>query len=132
MNQLTRLYHKYRDQLTEQFGIGFFHDPLSLFLLTTAGLGLLAILLLLIFRINPAYTSVPTSYNVVYGVTSTGNILSLYGYLLAATAFILLNEFLAWVLFDRERILSYLLGIVGFVIEIIFFIYLFNLTTLIR
>ena len=132
MNQLSKIYHKYRNQLTETFGIGYFHDPISLVLLGSTGLSLLAILLLLIFRLNGGVSQVPIVYDVIYGVTGSGSWVALYGYFLVAVIFGFLNSLLAWILFDKERLLSYLLGIVSLVIYIIFFIFIYNLTMLVR
>lgn len=132
MNKLTQIYNKYRDQLLDLFGPSYFHDPISLVLLGVSGLALLFLLLLLIFRLSGNLSQVPVVYDVIYGVTSTGSWFSLYGYFFAAVAFGLLNSFLAWILFEKERLLSYLLGLVSLVMYLIFFIYLYNLTMLVR
>lgn len=132
MNRLTTIYKKYQAQLLEQFGASYFHDPISLFLLVSAGLSLLAILLLLIFRLNSGVSQVPVVYNAIYGVTGSGSWTALYGYFLAATVFGVFNSALAWILFEKERLLSYLLGIVSLIIYLIFFIYIYNLTSLVR
>jgi hypothetical protein len=74
---------------------------------------------------------IPLSYSVIYGVTSLGSWVNLYFYLLAYTFLGVLNLFVGWAFFEKERLISYLLGFVNIIIGILFIITIFNLTALV-
>lgn len=129
--KIAEIYNKYREKYTQMFGRTFYHDILMISMILVFGLLLVGILLTLIFRVNASVGSIPLSYNVIYGVTSLGSWINLYLYLLAYTFMGALNLFVAWAFFEKERLISYLLGFVNIIVGILFVITLFNLTALV-
>lgn len=129
--KLREIYEKYRDKYIKLFGKSFYHDVVMITMFTIYLLILASILLILIFRVKAGTGVIPLSYNVIYGVTSLGSWLNLYLYL-AGYAFLgLLNLFVAWAFFEKERLISYLMGLTNIVVGILFVIIIFNLTALV-
>lgn len=122
---------KYRDKYTDLFGRSFFRDTLMLAMITGFLLMVVGILLILIFRIKGMTGIVPLSYNVIYGVTSLGSWANLYVYLLAYIFLGVLNLLISWAFFDKERLISYLVGLTTLVIGVIFAVNVYNLTALV-
>jgi hypothetical protein len=100
--------------------------------MTTIYLLILAIiLLLLIFRVKAGTGVVPLSYNVIYGVTSLGSWINLYFYLVGYAVLGLLNLLVAWAFFEKERLISYLMGLTNIALGLLFMIVIYNLTALV-
>ena len=129
--KITEIYNKYREKYIQMFGRTFYHDVLMLTMISTFALLAVAILLVLIFRVKATGGDIPLSYNVIYGVTSLGSWLGLYLYLLAYILMGSLNLFAGWAFFEKERLISYLLGFVNIIIGILFVITIVNLTALV-
>jgi len=129
--KIKEIYAKYKDKYIRLFGRSFFHDILMISMLTIYLLILATILLLLIFRVTAAIGVIPLSYNVIYGVTSLGSWINLYFYLIGFAVLGLLNLFVAWAFFEKERLISYLMGFTNIVIGILFIIIIFNLTAMV-
>ena len=130
MDKINKLYKKYLDMLLEKFGRGFFHDPIMLTLIGIFAVLLIGLLFMIIFRIQLGDVETPLLYNVIYGVTSIGPWFYLYYYLLAVTTIGLLNLLIGWSLFEKERLLAYLLGISNIVLTIVMILFIYNLTAL--
>jgi hypothetical protein len=128
---IKEIYNKYREKYIHMFGRSFYHDIVMLFFISAFFLILISILLILIFRVNVSTGDIPLSYSVIYGVTSLGSWVNLYFYLLAYTFLGVLNLFVGWAFFEKERLISYLLGFVNIIIGILFIITIFNLTALV-
>ena len=128
--KITEIYNKYKEKYIQMFGRTFYHDVLMLGMISAFALIVIGILLVLIFRVRAGGGDIPLSYNVIYGVTSLGSWLNLYFYLLAYVVLGLLNLFAGWAFFEKERLISYLLGFVNIIIGILFVIAIFNLTAL--
>jgi len=124
------IFEKYKVKYTKLFGRTFYHDVVMITMFTIYLLILAAILLILIFRVKTGTGVIPLSYNVIYGVTSLGSWLNLYLYLIGYTLLGFLNLFIAWAFFEKERLISYLLGLVNIVVGILFIIIIYNLTAL--
>jgi len=122
---------KYKEKYTRLFGRSFYHDVVMITMFTIFLLILATILLILIFRVKTSTGVIPLSYNVIYGVTSLGSWFNLYLYLIAYTVLGLLNLFISWAFFEKERLISYLMGLVNIVVGILFIIIIFNLTALV-
>ena len=130
MEKINKLIKKYFDMLLEKFGRGFFHDPIMLTLISIFTVLLIGLLFMIIFRIQLGDVETPLLYNVIYGVTSIGPWYYLYYYLLAVTTIGLLNLVISWSLFEKERLLGYLLGISNIVLTIVMILFVYNLTAL--
>ena len=113
------------------FGRTFYHDMFMITMFTIYLLILSAILLILIFRVKTGTGVIPLSYNVIYGVTSLGSWTNLYLYLGAYALLGFLNLFIAWAFFEKERLISYLLGFVNVIVGVLFVIITYNLTALV-
>ncbi len=100
---------------------------MGLFFLTILG-----VFFTLIFRAHNTSENVPIIYNVIYGEVKTGPLYTLYLYLLSLTVFGGLNLSIAWSLFNKERLLSYLLGVSNILLGVLMILYVFNLTALVR
>jgi len=129
--KISEIYNKYREKYIQMFGHSFYHDVVMLSFISAFVLILIGILLTLIFRVNPSTGDIPLSYNVIYGVTSLGSWINLYFYLLAYFFMGLLNLFVGWAFFEKERLISYLLGFVNIIVGILFIIAIVNLTALV-
>jgi hypothetical protein len=68
---------------------------------------------------------------VIYGVTSLGSWINLYFYLIAYAFLGFLNLFVAWAFFEKERLISYLMGLTNIAVGILFVIIIYNLTALV-
>jgi len=125
------IYEKYRDKYIELFGKSFYHDVVMITMFTLYALMLAAILLILIFRVKIGTGVIPMSYNVIYGVTSLGTWLNLYLYLFGYALLGFLNLFVAWAFFEKERLISYLMGFTNLILGTLFIIVIYNLTVLV-
>jgi hypothetical protein len=130
--KIKEIYHKYKDKYIQMFGRSFFHDVVMLTMATLYALIVVSTLLILIFRVKSGTGIIPLSYNVIYGVTSLGSWLTLYLYLAGYALLGLLNLFVAWAFFEKERLISYLMGLINIVVGILFMIVIFNLTALVN
>jgi len=130
MPKFSELITKTREKATNVFGSSFYHDPITLVMFTIFSLLTVALLLLLIFKVQPSSTQFPLTYNVVYGVTYTATWYGLYSYLLALVGFGAINYLVAWAYFDKERLLSYLLGSVNILLAALTILYVYNLLAL--
>lgn len=128
---IRNIYEKYRDKYIKLFGKTFYHDVVMIVMFTIFALILATILLILIFRVQSGAGVVPLSYNVIYGVTSLGSWVNLYLYLIGYAVLGLLNLFIAWAFFEKERLISYLTGLTNIVIGLLFIIVIYNLTALV-
>lgn len=124
------IFEKYKEKYIRLFGRSFYRDVVILTMMTIFLLILATILLILIFRVKSGTGVIPLSYNVIYGVTTLGSWLNLYFYFFGYIFLGLLNLFVAWAFFDKERLISYLIGLVNIVLGILFIIVIFNLTAL--
>jgi hypothetical protein len=122
---------KYKEKYIKLFGKSFYHDILMVGMFTTYVLILITMLLLLIFKVRAGSGAIPLSYNVIYGVTSLGSWINLYLYLIGYAILGFLNLFVAWAFFEKERLISYLMGLTNIVIGVLFVIVIYNLTALI-
>jgi len=129
--KLQAIFEKYRDKYVKLFGRSFYHDVVMITMLTLYLLILAAILLILIFRVRTSSEVIPLSYNVIYGVTSLGSWVNLYLYFIGYAILGMLNLFVAWAYFEKERLISYLMGLTNLVIGVLFIIIIFNLTALV-
>jgi len=129
--KIRELYEKYRDKYISLFGKTFYHDVVMISMFSIYVVLLAAILLILIFRVNSGTGTVPLSYNVIYGVTSLGSWLNLYIYLVGYAVLGALNLFVAWAFFEKERLISYLMGLTNIVLGLLFVIVVYNLTVLV-
>jgi len=129
--RLQELFEKYRDKYIQLFGRSFYHDVVMITMITLYLLILASILMLLIFRVRSSDGVIPLSYNVIYGVTSLGSWYNLYLYFIGYTMLGMLNLFVAWAYFEKERLISYLMGLTNLVIGVLFIIVIFNLTALV-
>lgn len=125
------IYTKYKDKYISLFGKSFYHDVVMITMFTAYLLILAIMLLILIFKVQAGTGVIPLSYNVIYGVTSLGSWMYLYSYLLAYAFLGLLNLFIAWAYFEKERLISYLVGLTNIIIGILFIIVIYNLTLLV-
>lgn len=126
--KISEIYEKYRDKYVLLFGKSFFHDVVMITMITLYLLIVASILLLLIFRVRSGAGVIPLSYNVIYGATSLGSWINLYFYLIGYIVLGALNLMVSWAYFEKERLISYLMGLTNIVIGVLFFIILFNLT----
>lgn len=125
------IYEKYKEKYIKLFGKSFYHDIVMITMFTIYVLILASVLLILIFRVKAGAGVIPLSYNVIYGVTSLGSWINLYFYLFGYAFLGLLNLFVAWAFFEKERLISYLVGVINIVIGILFIIVIYNLTALV-
>jgi predicted membrane protein len=132
MKRIKETYKKSHEKIIANFGTSIIHDPIMLTMAGVFSLVLLIMLLIIIFRVQPAAITTPMVYNVVYGVTDIGNWYALYYYFIACLILGILNLSIAWAFFDKERLVSYLLAFVNIIIAIIITISVFNLTALTR
>jgi hypothetical protein len=130
--KIKEIFNKYKDKYIQMFGRSFYHDVVMLTMVTLYALILAATLLLLIFRVKSGMGIIPLSYNVIYGVTSLGSWWNLYLYLIGYSILGLLNLFVAWAFFEKERLISYLMGLTNIVVGILFIIVIYNLTALVN
>lgn len=128
---IREIYQKYREKYIGLFGRSFYHDMVMITMFTIYLLLLATMLLLLIFRVKAGTGVIPLSYNVIYGVTALGSWFNLYLYFIGYIFLGLLNLFVAWAFFEKERLISYLLGLTNNVIGILFVIVIYNLTALV-
>lgn len=126
--KIRETYEKYRDKFVLLFGKSFFHEVVMITMITLYLLIVASILLLLIFRVRSSAGVIPLSYNVIYGATSLGSWVNLYLYFIGYIFLGGLNLVVAWAYFEKERLISYLMGLTNIVIGVLFFIILFNLT----
>ncbi|MEI6267078.1 MAG: hypothetical protein WCP14_04285 [bacterium] len=131
MKKINNILNKYFDKLTEKFGLGFYHDPIMLTLISIFTILVIALIFMIVFRVQLGVVETPLLYNVVSNVTFFGPWYYLYYYLLAIVLVGLLNLLIAWSLFDKERLLSYLLGISNVILTIVMILFVYNLTALI-
>jgi len=130
MSKITDLFNKTRIRAIEIFGRSFYHDLIMLTMLGLyAGLSVIT-LLTIIFRVTSANVTIPLVYNVVYGVTSIGPWYYIYYYFLAGVLLGAMNILIAWAFFEKERLISYLLGFVNIIIAVLFLLFMYNLTAL--
>lgn len=130
MAKFSDLVTKYKDEMLENFGSSFYHDPITISLLTLFSLLLAALLLLLILRVQPGATHLPLTYNVIFGVTYSSSWFGPYLYLLGITGLGIVNFLIAWAYFDKERLLSYLIGSVNILLVALTILIVYNLTAL--
>lgn len=128
---IREILHKYQEKYIGLFGRSFYHDVVMITMFTIYLLLLATMLLLLIFRVKAGTGVIPLSYNVIYGVTSLGSWFNLYFYFIGYISLGFLNLFVAWAFFEKERLISYLLGLTNIVIGILFVIVIYNLTALV-
>ena len=131
MKKINNILNKYFDKLMEKFGLGFYHDPIMLTLISIFTILVIALIFMIVFRVQLGVVETPLLYNVVSNVTFFGPWYYLYYYLLAIVLVGLLNLLIAWSLFDKERLLSYLLGISNVILTIVMILFVYNLTALI-
>jgi|GEM_PF-1090846 len=129
--KIQALYDKYRDKYIHLFGRSFYGDIVMITMITIYVLIVVTILLILIFRVKAESGVIPLSYNVIYGVTSLGGWLNMYLYLIGYTVLGALNLLGAWAFFEKERLISYLMGLTNIVVGALFIIIIFNLTALV-
>jgi hypothetical protein len=129
--KIKEIYGKYKEKYVGLFGRSFFHDVVILTMLSIYALIVVSVLLVLIFRVRSGTGVIPLSYNVFYGVTSQGSWVNLYLYLFGYALLGFLNFFVAWAFFDKERLISYLMGLISIVIGVLFMINIYNLTVLV-
>jgi len=130
MKKINKIFKKYLEQLTEKFGLAFYHDPIMLTLISIFILLLIILIFVIVFRAQLGDVETPLLYNVISNVTSFGPWYYLYYDLFAIIAIGLLNLLIAWSLFDKERLLGYLLGLSNIILTIIMIQFVYNLTTL--
>ncbi len=121
-----------KKKFIEQFGRFFFHDMLSITLMIVSGIILFILFAILIFRLKGTDALVPLFYNSIYGVTTSVMWYKLYFIPFSYLIITVLNIFIAWAFFERERLITYLLLFVTLIIGLILMIMEFNLTVLIR
>ena len=129
--KITEIFEKYKAKYIKLFGKSFYQDVVMLTMITLYLLILAAILLVLIFQVKAGTGVVPLSYNVIYGVTSLGSWINLYYYFIGYIILGLLNLFVAWAFFEKDRLISYLMGLTNVVLGVLFLIIIYNLTTLV-
>jgi hypothetical protein len=131
MTKIRHLIKKYQDRALTDFGSSFYHDPITLVMASVFFLLCLALLLVLIFNIQPSSSQFPLTYNVVYGVTYASSWYGLYSYLLALVGLGVINFFIAWAYFEKERLISYLIECVNILLAGLTILFVFNLILLI-
>ena len=129
--KLQEIYDKYKDKYIKLFGKSIYHDIVMITMFTVYLLILATILLILIFRIKSSSGVIPLSYNVIYGVTSLGSWINLYFYLIGYAILGILNLFIAWAFFEKERLISYLVGLTNIALGVLFIIVIYSLTMLV-
>jgi len=125
-------YKNLKEKFIELFGRLFFHDLLSLSLTISTSLILLFLFLILLFRVSETDSLVPLYYNSIYGVTTSVMWYKLYFIPFSYLIIAILNLFIAWAFFEKERLVTYLVLFVSFILGFILLIMEFNLTVLIR
>ena len=129
---IKKTYQNIRERFVEQFGRLFFHDVLSLTLVIGSGLILLFLSLIFVFRVKGTDSLVPLYYNSIYGVTTSVMWYKLYFIPFSYFIIVLLNLFIAWAFFEKERLATYLILFVNILLGLILLVMEFNLTVLIR
>jgi hypothetical protein len=128
--KIKQIYQTYKDKYTKLFGKSFFHDVVMITMFSIYLLILAAILIVLIFKVKVGSGVIPLSYNVIYGATSLGSWFNLYIYFAGYILLGLLNLFVAWAFFEKERLISYLMGFTNIILGVLYFIIIFNLAVL--
>jgi hypothetical protein len=98
---IKETYRKNKETLLEIFGKNFFQDVTSLLQMGISLLIIVALVLLLIFKIKPSPSLIPLVYNSTFGVTDLGAWYNIYIYPLAFAGFCLVNFAIAWPFFDK-------------------------------
>lgn len=93
---------------------------------------MLILFMILIFRISSGDLMVPLNYNSIYGVTSSVVWYKLYFLPISYFILFIINIFIAWAFFEKERLITYLVLFVNIIIGVTLVIMEYNLTSLIR
>lgn len=132
MSKLRSKINEYLAKGQQLLGKSFYHDPVILVMLTVFSLLLVVLLLMLIFQVEPSNLQIPLTYNVLYGVTFSSNWFGIYAYLGAITLIGAINFLVAWAFFEKERLISYLVGCITILLAGLTILYTYNLTALIK
>ena len=132
MAKLKTIYQNLRKRIVQLFGRLFFHDIASLTMMALDVILILALFILLLFRINSGDLMVPLNYNSIYGVTSSVVWYKLYFLPFSYLLLSIINIFIAWAFFEKERLITYLVLFINIIIGLTLIIMEFNLTSLIR
>ena len=117
-------------QLHESFGKNFYHDPIMLTLIVLAALEALSVVLIIFFTIQNISGLVPIAYNSIYGVISLGSFWELYAFGFGISLMLAINLLISWAFFDKERLISYLLGFCNLILGSLGIIVISNLVIL--
>ncbi len=96
----------------------FFYDRIVILALTLALLSNLAIFILLVLKIKPQEALIPVHYNVYTGASQLGRWYQIYQIPFCGLFIIVLNSFLASVLYERERLISFFFVLISFLVQI--------------
>jgi hypothetical protein len=123
-------FNNLREKLTNLFGRSFFNDIFSIIMLLLIFLIFLILVFILIFRLLGTDSLVPLSYNSIYGVTSLVAWYKLYFIPISFFGIGVMNMFISWAFFEKERLISYLLLFSSLVMGVFLIISEYNLTVL--
>ncbi len=96
----------------------FFYDRIIILILTLALLFNLAIFILFVLKIEPQESLLPTHYNVYIGASKLGQWWKIYQIPFCGLFFIIINSFLAFTLYEKERLISFLLVLTSFMVQV--------------
>jgi len=132
MTKIKKIYQNSKERFVQLFGRMFFHDITSLTMLLLGVMLMLILFMILIFRISSGDLMVPLNYNSIYGVTSSVVWYKLYFLPISYFILFIINIFIAWAFFEKERLITYLVLFVNIIIGVTLVIMEYNLTSLIR
>jgi hypothetical protein len=118
------------DHIHEAFGRNYYHDPFMLTTIVISALEIIAMIMILLFTIRNTGGLIPIAYNSIYGVISLGSWFELYLIVFGFASIVALNLIIAWAYFDKERLISYLLGFCNIILGSLGIIIISNLVIL--
>ncbi|MDD5692910.1 MAG: hypothetical protein WC437_03785 [Patescibacteria group bacterium] len=132
MTKIKTIYQNSTERFVKLFGRMFFHDVISLVMMTVSAIMLLMLFMMLLFRVSSGNVMVPLNYNSIYGVTSSVAWYKLYFLPLSYLFLSIVNIFISWAFFEKERLITYLVLFVNLIIGLTLIIMEFNLTSLVK
>lgn len=124
--------NRWKIKLTKLLNREYLSDINVRVMLTIAGIIVLAVWLVAIFRFQPSDFMVPTRYNSFLGVTGIGNWYDLYYVPGVMSLCSLINFFLGSVLYSKDKMVSYIFVGVNIFLSVIALIVIINFSILVN
>ncbi|PIZ00353.1 hypothetical protein COY62_03020 [bacterium (Candidatus Howlettbacteria) CG_4_10_14_0_8_um_filter_40_9] len=110
----------------------FFRDFLVLIFLVVSAIFLLALFVIIFLGVKPSEVLIQLNYDNFSGVSKVGSYYKVYNLFIVGTVIFLVNTFLAYVLYEKEKLASVFLLVASLVTEVVLVMETINIIKLIN